>query len=92
MTVQKQTLLTLLLFQVDNLNVDGAKASLCEADDDLYKIAQVFRRVVQGGEDLVGRYGLITFAVVLPQQTEAEGEAVAEELLQQVQSLDLGSR
>ncbi len=85
--IQTQTSLTLMLCQLDNFNFYGQGADAQTGDQFLYQIAQALQQRIQGSNDLVCRYGTLTFAIVLPQQ--GDGTAIAQELVQQVQDLPM---
>ncbi|MFK8182503.1 MAG: response regulator [Phormidesmis sp.] len=78
---QSRTSLTLLLVQLDNFSFYGESESPHLGDQTLYNIAQVIQQSVSGSQDLVARYGTITFAILLPQQTKDEGTAIAYKLI-----------
>lgn len=71
---QSQTSLTLMLVQVNDCNFSG-KADAAAGDRCLAQVAHVLKQTVQGADDLVGRYGTFTFAIVLPDTTTAENTA-----------------
>ncbi|MEM8808803.1 MAG: response regulator [Cyanobacteria bacterium P01_G01_bin.38] len=87
--IQTQTPLTLMLAQVDNFNFYGEGGNPTLGDQFLYQVAQAIKQTVQGPDDLVGRYGTLTFAIVLPQQETTKGEQIAQTLLKQVQTLKM---
>ncbi|MEM9483257.1 MAG: response regulator [Cyanobacteria bacterium P01_F01_bin.116] len=84
--VQSQTSLSLILVQVDNFNFYGERGNPTAGDRRLTQVAQVLKQTIQGSNDLVGRYGTLVFAVVLPNTTTAE--KMAQELLQAVEKVD----
>ncbi|MEO0535640.1 MAG: response regulator [Cyanobacteria bacterium P01_A01_bin.123] len=84
--VQTQTPLALMLAQVDNFNFYGDGGDPEVGDRALHQIAQVIKQTVQGTHDLVGRYGTLTFAVVLPNPSTAE--QMAQDLLKAVSTTD----
>lgn len=83
--------ISLLLCQVDNFNFDGANSNPVQGDRTLPKIADVLKQTVHGPEDLVSRYGTLTFAVVLPKQSVTEAHHIATTLLKQVEQLGVGA-
>ncbi|MEM9483251.1 MAG: response regulator [Cyanobacteria bacterium P01_F01_bin.116] len=84
--VQSQTSLSLMLAQVDNFNFYGKGGNPTAGDQCLTQVAQVLKQTIQGSNDLVGRYGTLVFAVVLPNTTTAE--KIAQKLLQAVEKID----
>ncbi|BDM79385.1 response regulator [Acaryochloris marina] len=82
--IQDQHSLTLMLCQLDHFNFYGSGGNSQKGDQYLYRIAQTIKQTVHGPNDLVCRYGTFTFAIVLPQQTSAQAEAIAQELSKQV--------
>ncbi|MBT9314045.1 response regulator [Leptothoe spongobia] len=90
--LQSQISLTLILTQVDNFNFYGEGGDSDSGDQCLSQVAQVLKQTVQGADDLVGRYGTLTFAIVLPNTTTAE--QTAQRLLKAVsateQTLSIG--
>lgn len=77
--------LTLVLCQIDNFKFEGKEATPPKMNDRLYQVAQAIQAA--SGEALVCRYSVITFAIFLPQQALAVGEALAQAILQQVRDL-----
>ncbi|NEZ64897.1 response regulator [Leptolyngbyaceae cyanobacterium CCMR0082] len=84
--VQSQTSLSLMLAQVDNFNFYGEGGTPTAGDQCLTQVAQVLKQTIQGSNDLVGRYGTLVFAVVLPNTTIAE--KMAQKLLQAVEKIE----
>lgn len=82
--IQDQHSLTLMLCQLDHFNFYGSGGNSQKGDQYLYRIAQTIKQTVHGPNDLVCRYGTFTFAIILPQQTSAQAEAIAQELSKQV--------
>ncbi|MGF1537441.1 MAG: response regulator [Elainellaceae cyanobacterium] len=79
-SLQAQAPLTLMLVQLGTFTQgEGGE----DGDRELQRVAQSLKRLVQGPQDLVSRYGTLTFAVVLPEQEGAE--AIAQALLKQIQ-------
>ena len=58
-------------------------------DDGLYQVAQAIKTTA--GDALVCRYSVITFAIILPRQTSAAGEALSQAILQQMQERAIAS-
>ena len=87
--VQTRTPLTLMFTQVDNFNFYSEGASSQRGDQCLYQVAQMIKQTVKGPDDLVCRYGTLTFAIVLPQQSAPEGEQIAQMLLKQIPKLQM---
>ena len=85
-----QTPLTLMLCQIDNFQFEGTAATPRQMDDCLFQVAQAIKAAA--GDGLVCRYSVITFAIVLPQQTLATGEALAQAILQQMQKRAIASQ
>lgn len=81
--------LTLMLVQIDNFSFYGEIDNPQLGDHALRSVAQMIQQTTPGDLDLVARYGTLTFAVVLPQQTQAEGSAIAQELLEKSQKKPL---
>ena len=77
--------LALILAQIDNFNFYGEGKSDRIGDLCLYQVAQKIKQATHGLEDLVARYGTLTFAVVLPGKTAVAATQQAEDLLKQVQ-------
>ena len=88
--VATQTPVTLILCQIDNFKFEGEAATPRQMDDCLYQVAQAIRAAA--GDGLVCRYSVITFAIVLPQQTLATGETVAQAILKQMQKGAMAQR
>ncbi|MGB3765072.1 MAG: response regulator [Phormidesmis sp.] len=85
-TAEKEQLpLTLMLVQLDNFNFYGEGKNAKIGDFCLYQIAQKVKQTAHGLEDLVARYGTLTFALVLPGKTIDESILQAEKIIQQVQ-------
>lgn len=84
--VQDQTMLTLMLVQVDNFSFYGVGGNSEAGDQCLTRLAQGLKQMVQGPYDLVGRYGTLTFALILPNMITAEtmAEQTAQGLLKLV--------
>ncbi len=78
-SLRMQAPLTLMLAQLDQVTPGQG------GDRDLQQVASLLKRAVQGPQDLVGRYGALTFALLLPNQTS--GEAIAQAILKQVRAL-----
>lgn len=88
--VQHERPIALMFCQVDNFNFYCENGSPECSDHYLYQIAEAIKQAVQGPEDLVSRYGTLTFAVVLPKQTATEVKQMAQTLLEQVEKLRIG--
>ncbi|MEM9213325.1 MAG: response regulator [Cyanobacteria bacterium P01_F01_bin.150] len=88
--LEAQTPLTLMLCQIDNFKFEGEAATPRRMDDCLYQVAQAIKDAARDG--LVCRYGVITFTVVLPQQTLAAGKTVAQAILQQMEKEAMAQR
>ena len=86
---KNQISLTLVLAQVDNFNFYSEEASPDVGDRYLYQVAQVINQTVQGPDDLVCRYGTLTFAILLMQTAASDSKQMAETLLQRVQKLKI---
>lgn len=82
--------LTLMLCQIGNFNVLAEEATPRRMDERLYQVAQALK-AASGADALVCRYSVITFAIVLPQQALAAGEAIAQTVLEQMQELAIAS-
>ena len=87
--MQTQTPLTLMLCQVDHFNFYGPDGHHEMGDRCLSQIAELVKQTVQGADDLVGRYGTLTLAIVLPQKVASETEQTAQTLLKQVKNLPM---
>ena len=87
--VQTRTPLTLIFTQVDNFNFYSEGDSSQRGDQCLYQVAQMIKQTVKGPDDLVCRYGTLTFAIVLPQQSAPKGEQIAQMLLKQTPKLQM---
>ena len=81
--------LTLMLCQIDNFKFEGKEATPRQMDDCLYQVAQAIKAAAE--DALVCRYSIITFAIVLPQQTLAAGKALAQMILKQMQRCAIAS-
>lgn len=79
--------LTLLLAQIENVGFYSDRRNDHLGDSMLRKIAQVIQQSTRGSRDLVSRYGTFTFAVLLPQQTREDGEAIAQDIRRQIKML-----
>lgn len=77
--------LTLIVAQVNNFNFYGAGKDPKVGDRILYQVAQKIKQVSTGTEDLVARFGTLTFAIVLPNKTVAAGMQRAQMLQAQIQ-------
>ncbi|MEM7066470.1 MAG: response regulator [Cyanobacteria bacterium P01_B01_bin.77] len=82
--VQAQTSLTLILAQVNEANLYEEEAAAA-GDQGLVQVAQVLKQIVQGPNDLVGRYGTLTFAMIFLDTTTAE--KIAQRLLKAVEKI-----
>lgn len=89
--IQGQHSLTLMLCQLDHFNFYGSGGNPQQGDQCLFDIANTIKQTIQGSNDLVCRYGTFTFAIVLPQQTSAQGKAVAQELSKQVLNKEISA-
>ncbi|WP_299484503.1 diguanylate cyclase [Acaryochloris sp. IP29b_bin.137] len=89
--IQNQHPLTLVFCQLDHFNFYGSGSNPQQGDQCLCDIAQTIKHVIQGPNDLVCRYGTFTFAIVLPQQTSVQAEAMAQELFETVEKQAMGS-
>ena len=87
--LQTQTPLTLMIAQVDHFNFYGEGGNPEIGDQYLYRVAQVIKQTVEGVDNLVGRYGTLTFTIVLPQQVASEAEQIAQQILKQVQTVSM---
>ncbi|MEL6814487.1 MAG: response regulator [Cyanobacteria bacterium J06598_3] len=85
--VQKGEPIALMLCQVDNFNAYGIGVARC--DRNLHQIAAALKQTVQGSEDLVSRYGTLTFAILLPQQKAPQVAKIAASILQSITALKL---
>ena len=79
--------LTLILAQIDNFNFYSEGKNTKIGDLCLYQIAQRLKQTTHGIEDLVARYGTLTFAIVLPNKTAESGLQQAKTMLKQVQQM-----
>ena len=89
--VQDQSSLTLMLCQLNHFNFYGSGGNPQQGDQCLFDIAKTLKQTIQGPNDLVCRYGTFIFAIVLPQQTSTQGEAIAQALSQQVKQKEMSS-
>ena len=87
--VQTQTPLTLMICQLDNFNFYSQGGNPEKGDRCLYQISEVIKQTVQGPNDLVGRYGTLTFAVVLPHQEVPQVERIAQTLLHELETMQI---
>ena len=85
--MQTQTPLTLLLCQLDNFHFYGEEGRHATGDLVLKHIAELIKQTVQGPNDLVSRFGTLTFAILLPNLDTSEVQKTAQTLLQRVKSL-----
>ena len=85
--LQSGSELTLILAQVANFNFYSEGKNPKVGDVCLYQIAQKIKQGVQDQEDLVARYGTLTFAVILPGKSEVAGIEIAEVLQQKIRKL-----
>ncbi|NEQ54177.1 MAG: response regulator [Leptolyngbya sp. SIO3F4] len=83
--LQRQTQLTLMLCHLENPNLCRTEINPHTSDQYLYEVAQIIKQTMQGPDDLVGRYGTFTFAIVLPDQMFQD--SIAQRLVKKVQSL-----
>ena len=79
--------LTLMLAQIDHFNFYSEGKNTKIGDLCLYQIAQRLKQATHGIEDLVARYGTLTFAILLPGKTAEAGLQQAETMLKQVQQM-----
>ncbi|MDB9524603.1 response regulator [Oscillatoria sp. CS-180] len=84
--LKAQEPLTLMLCQVDHFSLISKESTPRWIDSLLYSVAQTLKSV-SGLDALVCRYSLITFSIVLPQQTLTVAETIAQKVLEQVQGL-----
>lgn len=85
-TEQARKSLTLLLVHVNNFSVYGEAENPQLGDHILHGIAQIIKQSVCETQNLVARYGTITFAILLPQQTKNEGKVIAKKLTETIQT------
>ncbi|NEQ51246.1 MAG: response regulator [Leptolyngbya sp. SIO3F4] len=83
--IKTRTSLTLMLTQVNNFNFYGEGGDPTAGDLCLTQVAQALQQVVQSSNNLVSRYGTLTFAIVLPNTTTAE--TIAQNLLAAVEKI-----
>ncbi len=83
--IATRTPLTLMLAQVNNFDFYGEGADHTMGDRTLHTIAQTIQQTLSGPEDMVARYGTLTFAIVLPQQTASQGKSIAKKLTEQIE-------
>ena len=86
---QSRSAITLMLCHMDRFSAYSEGGSPDMGDRRLTQIAELIEQTVKGPNDLVGRYGTLTFAIVLPQQAASEVEQIAHTLLQQVNNLKI---
>lgn len=84
---QEKQPIALMLCQVDNFNAYSIGMERC--DRTLHTIAAALKQTVQGPKDLVSRYGTLTFAILLPQQTAPKIAKIATSILQSMDALKL---
>lgn len=77
-----QNPLTLLLIQVNTLDDEDG------GDRCLRQSAQLINQVLEGPDDLLGRYGTLTFAAILPGRSEAEGRQIVHQLRDKIARLE----
>ena len=75
-----------MLCQIDNFPFAGEESTPRWIDYLPCQVAQVLKSA-SGADALVCRSSLITFAIVLLQQTLNAGETIAEQVLEQVQEM-----
>lgn len=83
--IAMRTPLTLMLAQINNFDLYSESADHATSDRTLHAIAQTIHQTVSGPEDMVARYGTLTFAIVLPQQTALQGKSIAKKLIEQIE-------
>ncbi|MEO0706429.1 MAG: response regulator [Cyanobacteria bacterium J06649_5] len=77
-----QNPLTLLMIQVNTLDdADGGDRCLRQS-------AQLINQVLEGPDDLLGRYGTLTFAAILPGQSAVEGRQIVHQLRGKIARLE----
>ena len=81
--------LTLMLAQIDNFNFYSEGKNARIGDLCLYQVAQKIKQATHGLEDLVARYGTLTFAVVLPGKKAISAVQQAKDLLEQVRQMKM---
>ena len=86
-SAQSQTSLSLMLCQVLNFSYYSPGGNPEMGDLHLYEIAKAIKQAVQGPDDLVSRYGTLTFAMILPAQEALQVKQTGESLLKQVETL-----
>lgn len=84
--IPEQTPITLMFCQLDNFHFYGEGGNPQSGDQYLYQVAQTIKQSFIGPHDLVCRYGTLTFAIVLPEQTATPTAEIAQALLQQIKT------
>ncbi|MGK7890816.1 MAG: diguanylate cyclase [Leptolyngbyaceae cyanobacterium] len=87
--MQDETPLCLMLCHLDDFDAYLQSQGYQAGDRCLYQVAQGIKRVVQRPADLVCRYGGDIFAVILPNLEVDTAEAIAQNLLGQIESLSV---
>lgn len=78
---------SLMICQIDFLQIYSQAHGNEATDRCLQKVAEAIGQFVQEPLDLIGRLGGGKFAVFLPGRTQAEAEAIGEQICQQVKAL-----
>lgn len=86
-----QTPLTMMLCQIDKFNFYSDDESTKLGDQCIFQVAQLIKRKIQRSEDLVCRYGIMTFAIIMPQQSVELSESLATSLLETIKKLKITS-
>lgn len=81
--------LALILAQIDSFHFYNEGKNPRIGDLCLYRVAQKIKQATYGLEDLVARYGTLTFAVVLPGKKSLAAVQQAEDLLEQVRKVKM---
>ena len=89
--MQNQTELTLLLCQLDNFHFYGKDDRHAMGDLVLQHVAELIKQIVQRPNDLVCRFGTLTFAIVLPNLNASQVQETVQTLLQKVKTLQVAN-
>ncbi|MEL6554759.1 MAG: response regulator [Cyanobacteria bacterium J06621_11] len=87
-STQFSTSLVFMLAQIDNFNFYSPNGNQAQGDQSLFQVGQCLKQTIQKTDGIVGRYATLTFGIVFAQQTNAEGEQIAQEILSQIQALN----
>lgn len=89
---REQNLLSIIMFDVDYFKTFNDTYGHQSGDDCLVMLAKTIREQIQRPADLVARYGGEEFIVVLPDTDEAGAMAVAGQICQAVEALNIPHR